>query len=233
MELIIRVGFKVINNNNNLSANSFEYLDLTISHNNENIRLVTIYRPPPSNINRSTVNMFLEEFSSLLEVLTLSKCPLLICGDFNFYVDDPESTDLDQLVVGPIHRPGHTLDLILTREDENLVSAIQVSSLDNISDHKLITCTLDCSRPPPSVLSINCRNMKNINMNCFVADIRSSTLFTVPKTNACDMIAQYNAELSSLLDKHAPVKRQTATLRPNAPWYDEALRDVKQIKTSS
>ena len=97
-----------------------------------------------------------------MEVLTLSRQPLVICGDFNFHVDDLtnpdavkfkiflESTDLKYNVTGPTHRQGHSLDLILSREDENIVSDIRILPSDNISDHSLITGILDCPRPPPS-----------------------------------------------------------------------------------
>lgn len=90
--VVIRDGFKVTENTQ-LSVNSFEYLDLLVSYKNDNIRLVTVYRPPPNNKNKFTVDIFRDEFSSLVEVLTLSQQPLIICGDFNFHVDDSTNPD--------------------------------------------------------------------------------------------------------------------------------------------
>ena len=99
---------------------------------------MTVHRPPPNKTNKFTVDTFIEEFSSLVEILTLSRQPLIICGDFNFHVDDLtnpdavklkfffESTDLKYNVAGPTRRQGHTLDLILSREDENIVCDIRV-----------------------------------------------------------------------------------------------------------
>ena len=58
---------------------------------------------------------------------------LLIAGDLNFHVDDPtdkdactflhilDSTNLEQYVIGPTHRDGHTLDVVISRRSNNLV----------------------------------------------------------------------------------------------------------------
>ena len=55
--------------------------------NNTNIRLVTVYRPPLPKRNNHTAAKFFEDFSTLLEVLTISNHSLLITGDFNFHMD--------------------------------------------------------------------------------------------------------------------------------------------------
>ena len=41
------------------------------------------------------------------------------------------------------------------------------------------------------------------------------------------MVDTYNNELSSLLDKHAPVTVKKVVLRPHAPWYTEHIRQAK------
>ena len=43
-------------------------------------------------------------------------------------------------------------------------------------------------------------------------------------------VDQYETVLRDLLDTHAPLKRRTVILRPNAPWYSDNLREVKQLK---
>ena len=54
------------------------------------LRLVVLYRAPPSLENGFTVRMFLEEFSSFLEGLVLTTSALLVAGDFNFHIDEPQ-----------------------------------------------------------------------------------------------------------------------------------------------
>ena len=64
---------------------SFEHIDLTISSGSSSIRLVTIYRPPPSTENKLKVLDFLAEFSTLLEPLTFASNNLLLTGDLITY----------------------------------------------------------------------------------------------------------------------------------------------------
>ena len=138
---------------------SFQHLDVSVSYGKFKIRLVLIYRPPPSKKNKLTIPMFLEEFSQLAEIL-MEDCtfPLAVVGDFNFHLDTPnnqdalkfndllDSTNLVQHVKGSTHRHGHTLDLIITRGEEKLIANVQVLS-DVYSDHKVVSCTMNYSKP--------------------------------------------------------------------------------------
>ena len=78
---------------------SFELINIhiTLAY-NHNLRLVFIYRPPPSPENGFTVRMFLEEFSSFLEGLVLTTSALLVAGDFNFHIDQPIDCDARQFL---------------------------------------------------------------------------------------------------------------------------------------
>jgi hypothetical protein len=40
-------------------------------------------------------------------------------------------------------------------------------------------------------------------------------------------VEAYNSGVKVLINKHAPLQRKTITLRPNAPWYTEELREEK------
>ena len=134
---------------------SFELINIHItSACNHNLRLVVIYRAPPSLENGFTVRMFLEEFSSFQEGLVLTTSTLLVAGDFNFHIDEPndcdarrflqvlESFDLIQHVSEATHKKGHILDLIITRTHEKLVGRCTV---DNpfVSDHLAVHSLLD------------------------------------------------------------------------------------------
>lgn len=101
--------------------------------------------------------------------MTNCHSPLLITGDFNFhlnnndnadarnFLDFLESANMTQHVTGSTHSKGHTLDLIITRDDENLVhNVIILPGL--FSDHKVVTCKLDCPKPPASKICVTCRS---------------------------------------------------------------------------
>ena len=63
-----------------------------------NLRLVAIYQPPPSPKNGFTVSISLEEFSAFLDGLVLTPCALLVAGDFNLLVDQPDDCDTSRFL---------------------------------------------------------------------------------------------------------------------------------------
>ena len=50
----------------------FEHIEVSIANNKAHIKLVAIYRPPPSSKNKSTPERFLAEFATLLFEVTLN-----------------------------------------------------------------------------------------------------------------------------------------------------------------
>ena len=107
---------------------SFEYSELCIKFETFSTRLVIVYRAPYSASHPVTAGTFISEFTTYLESIILSAEPLLITGDFNLHVDNPddaeatefldtlESMGLKQHVNVPTHELGHTLDLVITRQ---------------------------------------------------------------------------------------------------------------------
>ena len=69
-------------------AKSFENIELTLSS-SLTVKLVVIYRPPPSKRNKSTVGLFLSEFQDFLQHHMIKSRNILIVGDFNFHYEDP------------------------------------------------------------------------------------------------------------------------------------------------
>ena len=95
--------------------------------------LVTLYvlaiicRPPPSQKNGLTADLFFEEFGIFLEKLVLSTQPLIILGDFNFHLDIAtdyhamkflDTFNLIQFIKAPTHKDGHILDLVISRSND-------------------------------------------------------------------------------------------------------------------
>ena len=71
---------------------SIEFIDLLMRHSSPSLRVVTVYRPPPSKSNNSSLHLFFEEFPRLLEDLVTASGALLMAGDFNFHVEDDCNT---------------------------------------------------------------------------------------------------------------------------------------------
>ena len=139
-----------------------------------------------------------------------------------------ESASMVQHVSGPTHTKGHTLDLVITRDSDTLVSNVKTdSSLP--SDHSAIKCELAISRPPATRKEIRFRKVRTVNIESFKEDIRNSPLVTDLVTDEVEALSsQFDSVLRKLLDKHAPEITRCVTLRPHAPWYDDAIRDQKR-----
>ena len=143
------------------SFKSFECLKVVLRSKSELPRTFVIYRPPKSSKNKSIKTDFLCEFSSLLEYTTCITLPgfLLIVGDFNFDITNLQSRDsvklidlldsrnLKQHVSHPTHDKGHTLDLVISRIKNELISNITTNE-ELHSDHKFVQILVNVRRPP-------------------------------------------------------------------------------------
>jgi hypothetical protein len=239
--IFLRKGFTV-QRRDCIPFTSMEYMDVDISHGSSSIRLVTIYRLCRSKKNRATPATFFEEFSTLLELLTLFPGYLLINGDFNFHMDvstdtnantfkdQLESAGLKQHVDGPTHRSGHTLDLIIDRQEDKVLSSF--STLRDLpSDHYAVLCSVAFAKPAATKSQYKQRRLRDMDLEALKEDIMTSSL--LKKQNSLDtnhLISLYNTELRHLLDKHAPEVSRSITLRPHSPWYSTVLRDSKREK---
>ena len=65
-------------------------------------------------------------------------------------------------------------------------------------------------------------------MNQFRNDIAASSLITNPPEDLAELVLHYDSVLSSILDKHAPIRKRVVTVRPAAPWYTERISDEKR-----
>jgi hypothetical protein len=183
--------------------------------------------------------MFLEDFANFLEEKTVLTGKLLLVGDFNFHMDDPkdreahlfssllESFNLIQHVQEPTHKNGHTLDLVITRQGETTVEAVNIHQ-PFISDHSAIHVKICFPKPARVQQKITFRKLKAIDGTAFCEDIIKSELCTSQETSLCALVDQYDRVLKDILQNHAPLKQRTVTVRPDAPWYNDDIRDAKR-----
>ena len=120
--------------------------------------IVIIYRPPLSSNRDCTTDHFMVEFGRLLEQYVTDSSSLLITGDFNLHVDNnldkssqdfpalSDSFNLKQHVCSPNHCAGHILDLLITRDDDQLVTSASIHDAA-FSDHFVVNCALSMEKP--------------------------------------------------------------------------------------
>ena len=117
----------------------FELLDCIIKVNKLSTRVVVVYRSPPSGKNGYEKRVFIiEQFVGVRE-------ELLFVGDFNIHVDSSNNESqgfldilnangLTQHVTSPTHQKGHTLDLVITREQSNILRGSPIVFISGVSD---------------------------------------------------------------------------------------------------
>ena len=139
----------------------------------------------------------------------------MIISDFNFHLEPTSSNsktfnslidsfDLTQKVNSPTHIHGHTLDLLLTKSNNNKIS--NVHTTDALSDHFSITCTLHLPTPRPQInATVSFRKYHKIKKEKIKTDLIASDLINNPSKNADTLYEQYHSTLTTLIDKHAPL----------------------------
>ena len=140
---------------------------------------------------------------------------LLVVGDFNPHVDSScdvnavhsgeliASFDLKQWVTGPTHTSGHTLDLIITRNQCNLIEDVLVHD-PLISDHYAIFMHLLLHKPQFPRKTIRYRKLRSIDYAEFNYTIMSSSLFDESQLELDSLVDSYHRFLKSTLDVYAP-----------------------------
>ena len=138
---------------------SFEHCEVTVNTGSKQLNVNVVYRPPPSQKNKLTNKMFFDEFSPFMHDRISSTGHFLLLGDLNFHLEDRNDTEAlkmndlfdtlnyKQHVTTRTHKSGHTLDVVITRDNENLISQWKVG--DQPSDHNLILCDVSHPKPRP------------------------------------------------------------------------------------
>ena len=160
---------------------------------------------------------FFTDLNDLLERLATFSSLLVLLGDFNIHVDDISdshgaellnvfaSHDLRQHINSLTHVRGHTVDLLVTRNDQNVVSVLVDEPL---VDHSLIVAHDRClgqhyeefaiDKPPasstPSIRRV--RAWRSFNIDEFVSDLQQSQLVTSLLVDVTAAFACYEDTMS-------------------------------------
>ncbi|XP_072048923.1 uncharacterized protein [Amphiura filiformis] len=177
---------------------------------------------------------FLSEFEEFLSNVDLLSGRTLVLGDFNIHCDLPSKPEVKQfctilssmgyrqLVDVPTHRLLRTLDLLIVKEDETLVSEWDVNPT-YYSDHLMINCVLDVTRVMISKTFRVSRNFKAIDQQIFATNLaeKINSVLEQGHTNVNDLVKGYNNACLNVLDTHAPVKSKLRSVRFKPKWYND------------
>ena len=151
---------------------------------------------------------------------SLSATPTVILGDFNIHYDDAKQSEplrmllrsfnLIQHVDVATQQCGHTLDLVITHDDDDLLSSVTVTP-DSLSDHHYFEVKLNAYIPPPRTSTICRRSFKRTDVNALTDDITAAWAVmcdctAVTGRSVEQLTSRYDARLVECLDKHAPLR---------------------------
>ena len=202
--------------------------------------VVVIYRQPTSCAPQPFGN-FLDEFGDYLSLVLSKHKNVLLVGDFNVKFNKPEDSDtcslidmfynfnLKQYVQCSTHTSGNTLDLIVARDNSNLDISNPTESW-YISDHCFIECNLKFSKPQSEKSISVIEKLKTLTVTKFANDLQKVAQDLENISDLSELAEQYNVRISQCLDKHAPVKTKTITIREQLFWYNNELSDIKRKK---
>ena len=112
---------------------SFEHLECRVRIDTSDFLLTVVYRPPPSKSNKQKTSTFFDQWPLFLDRYSEVATTLVITGDINFHLEDSKNRDaehfssllgsygMQQHVMEPTHKRGHTLDMVVARDVDNIL----------------------------------------------------------------------------------------------------------------
>ena len=222
---------------------AFEYMHIKFTTNMKPIQVLIVYRPP--SLSKAT---FIDEFQILLESLDFIRHKIVLCGDFNLWVDVVDdhyskvfldlidTYGLVNYVQGATSNGGHTLDLVIGHLESQSVSDVSVREGMNISDHELITFGI--TEPKPGRISKNVmfRGHKNFCASTFIHScyelintriVRPCNCTTFnPEMGRCVtcLTAAYRRDFNEMYDMICPQYEKPVIERDFCPWFTTEVK---------
>ena len=209
---------------------TMECADFLLDFQNMLVNLCVIYRPPDTSI-----ASFCDDLMDYQERNVTSPGRMIIVGDINIHTNKEQHPDsilfqetLDGLglrdhVDFATHYFGNSLDAVITSQDDPIVNTVVQGEL--FSDHHWVFFNITSSIIMYRVEEIAFRKIKLISPDAFAGDISCELeLADVDHLNLKSGLALYNSTLTKLLNWHAPMKKKSAPIQKQVPWFTESIR---------
>ena len=166
-----------------------------------------MYHPPQSeNVNHQD---FLNEFITLVGTLRTSYKNMIILGDLNLHLSDPndlaagqfmenlEALGLYQCITFPTHKSNNTLDVIIS-DIIAKIKPIYVRAGEFISDHCFVKSMFNIKKDPLPIKEVEFRKFKDINMEMFANNM---DLDSIDGTKLDELLQSFNKKVTRCI-KH-------------------------------
>ena len=248
--IVLSKVFTEVKKNKTEIYKTFEHLNIDFNHNRERIKFIVVYRPPT--IDGATCHVkFREEIQHLLSTLDNNTRKIYICGDFNFWVEDPNNSNARQFleimdysnyinhVTAPTAKWGHTLDLVFSNKDICSVRNVQVEP-DSVYAHRLVKFELDLMIHKRIKKKITFRNKSNMRPDVLISKAMEALalkkteectckLNGSPKATCCICLADcYNDTLKTLYEEMCPIVEKEIIISDREPWFNSNIREARK-----
>ena len=143
-----------------------------------------------------------------------------------YFNDTIEAMGLYQHVSFPTHRLGNTLDLIISE----IQSSISISTTvlgPFITDHCAVISTLSLKKQQPKRTMREVRKLHKVTTEDWMKEFNPKNVEL--NTNLDAVVTSLGEEFKHTLDKLAPVKKCSISLKTKMPWYDREMAKHKAM----
>ena len=218
-------------------VSTFECLGVRVTTGGSPLVVIAVYRPGSAR----PAPRFFGDLAALLESIILLRCPFVIGGDLNIHVEDPldinatrlaevlNTFGLTQVVRGPTHQLGGTLDVVIVPDDIVNVSVV-LDPPGVISDNGLVRADLPIRPTQQKTSSRTVRSWRAVDRTAFAEAIADSPLGKVPSPDKTsdELFNEYEQVLTALADSFAPSRTIQSKIRPLSPWFDSDCRAIRR-----
>ena len=212
---------------------SFEYTYVFLKDIKLKILLLCVYRK--QEIPCST---FCSEFETFFDELSGTTDVQIVVGDFNTWVEEESNKDanmiltlmsaygMSQIVQGPTHRNGHTLDQVYTNEMQIAMNHnVHNGTYGVTTDHFPCLLQIPFGREKETFEMKEVRPLKKIDMERFTRDIKTlvNNIGNLQGDFESTYI-NYKTAAEKLLEEHCPIETRRVKNQKKVAWMDEEFK---------
>ena len=159
-----------------------------------------------------------------MESHELTKNRLIICDYFNIHIDNKSDhatrkfistlTDFElvQHTNIPTHLSGHTLDLVITRANDDFMTK-SPETQELFSDHFDVKFQYDLNNGDKGYKFVTFRKLKNIDVENFIGDLSDLNTMDYTAHSLDSLLSVYSSTMQCALDKAAPILRKRIKIK--------------------
>ena len=129
---------------------------------------------------------------------------------------------------------GHTLDWLVTRINEDGLLINHTVDMNEMSDHAIVSCKLNLTKPKLVITSSTSRNYGRIDHTTFANDLSDQLRYVCHDGNVDKFLNDIDNVITTVLDVHAPKSSCSKPKCHRPKWYnnsiDEAIRERRRAE---